>query len=87
MQAIMAFAMFAFFGFITFWKLHPVLFMFNGGISLILACYMAEIVSGGTTTNLSITYSLAMICYGFANVGFAFLMMFKSGDRISRGGA
>jgi len=63
---------------IAFWRMHPVLFMFAGGMALISACYMADIVSGGVTDNLSISASLSMIGLGLTLIAFAFLTTFRS---------
>lgn len=62
---------------LAFWKLHPVLFIILAGISLVTACYMPDIMTSGTTTNLSLTAALGIITYGLACIVFAFMTMFK----------
>lgn len=68
------------FGCFAFWKLQPVFFMFNGGIGLIAGCYMADIINGGATTNLTITYSLAFVGYGLVSIALAFWSMFRESN-------
>lgn len=67
------------FSVLAFWKLHPVLFIMLAGISLVSACYMPDILTGGTTTTLSLTVALSVIGYALANIGFSFMMIFRGG--------
>ncbi len=74
---IAAFLPLVFFGIITFFRPNPVFYMLNGGISIIVAYYIADIINAGATTNLTIAYSLAFIMYGLVNEALAFITLFR----------
>ena len=73
---MVSFLPFILLGIITFKWPNPVFYMLNGGISIIVAYYMADIINAGVTTNLTIAYSLAFIMYGLVNEALAFITMF-----------
>lgn len=62
---------------LAFWRFHPVLFMFCAGIAMITGFYMADIINGGTTSELSLTVSLALIGYSMVCIAFAYSFMFR----------
>lgn len=65
---------------LSFWRMHPVLFMFCGGVAVITGCYIPDIINGGVTDNLSLTAGLAMMFYGMVCFAFAFKTMFYPAD-------
>ena len=66
-----------FLSFLAFWRMHPVLFMFNGGIAMITAFYIPDIINSGVTDNLGIAVALGMMGYSLVCFAFAFKLMFS----------
>ena len=76
-MAIMTGCAFAFFVGIALWRRDTTLYMFAGGVSIITACYMAEILNGGVTNNISITASLVTLGLGLVLIAYSFMLMFS----------
>lgn len=67
---------------LTFTRVHPVLFMLNGALAIVVACYMADIINSGVTNHLTVTISVVFIIFGLVNIFLAFRYMFKKADQI-----
>lgn len=61
----------------AFWKLHPVLFQVAGGVAIITAMYIPDILNNGVTDELSISVALALILASYLCLAMAFAMMFR----------
>lgn len=55
---------------------NPAGLMCGGAAALICGCYMADMVNGGTTSNLTLTYSLVCFIIWLVYWGYAFMAMF-----------
>ena len=67
------------FSILAFWILHPVLFLITAGIAIMTGLYAPDILTGNTTTVLSLSIGLAIVMYSFVCISFAYATMFRSG--------
>ena len=64
---------------VAFWRLHPVLFIITAAMSLMVGLYAPDLLTGNTSTPLSLSMGLILVLYAFLNIGFAYRTLFKGG--------
>ena len=78
--AIGAFAILAFFSFLAFWRLHPVLFLAVAGVAMETGLYTPHLMSGDVSTPLSQTIGLMIMLYSLVCIGFGYYTLFQGGE-------
>jgi len=64
----------------AFWRSNAVLFLITAGIAIMTGLNAPDLLTGDTTSSLSMSIGLAIIAYGFACVAFAYLRLFRTGE-------
>ena len=67
------------FSILAFWRGHPVLFLITAGIAIMTGLYVPDLLTGGTTTVLSMSLGLVIVAYSLVCVAFAYRTLFRMG--------
>lgn len=67
------------FSILAFWRIHPVLFMITAGIAIMTGLYIPDILTGVTSTPLSLSIGLLVVMYAFVCVSMAYRTLFTRG--------
>ena len=64
------------FSVLSFWQMNPVLFMITAGVAVMTGLSAPDILTGDTTTVLSLSTGLVMVLYSFLCLALAYITMF-----------
>lgn len=78
LTGLVAFSVLMGFSALAFRIQNPVLFLMLSAISLFFGFYAPDFLSGGTTSNFSLSVGVMMIVYCFFNVGLAYWFLFNN---------
>jgi hypothetical protein len=64
---------------IAFWRQNPVLFLISAGIAMMMGLKSPDILTGDTTTNLSMSVGLVIVAYAFLCLAFGYVTLLRMG--------